>query len=185
MDMVPEEVWANLPPDPEITELEERRGTLKQGQYRIQGLNDEAEIRELTETIRTKRDRREKRVLLEHREYYFCNSPTWDIEKQARGDVVEKEEYADPAIDLVIPECARLAELLCHQPEGRTEDQIFRGRIEATDLMVFLCDKGKTAKSDRGPSCSSSKKIPGLSSSLRLSQTSFPCSWRRSSVPAA
>ncbi len=30
-DMVPPDVWANLAPDPEITELEERRAELKQG----------------------------------------------------------------------------------------------------------------------------------------------------------
>ncbi|KAI0398656.1 hypothetical protein F4802DRAFT_603826 [Xylaria palmicola] len=36
-DMVPPEVWANLKLDPEITELEQRRAELKQGQYRFDG----------------------------------------------------------------------------------------------------------------------------------------------------
>lgn len=53
--MVPDEVWANLEPDPNIVALETEREVLKRGQYRIQGNEDEAKIRELTDEIRTKR----------------------------------------------------------------------------------------------------------------------------------
>lgn len=87
-----------MPSDPEISELEERRARLKQGQYRIQGREDEAEIRELTDKIRTKRAHRDKRIVKEYREYYFYHRPTWDIERQARGEV--EEEYADPGYRL-------------------------------------------------------------------------------------
>ena len=75
-DMVPDFVWANLQPDPEIAELEERRTELKQGQYRFQGREDEAEIRQLTEMIRSKRQQREKQIVKDYREYYFYNRPT-------------------------------------------------------------------------------------------------------------
>jgi hypothetical protein len=70
-DMVPDEVWANLAPDPEIVELEEQRAQLKRGKYRIEGHEDEEEIRQLTNKIRTKRAYREKQVVKEYREDYF------------------------------------------------------------------------------------------------------------------
>lgn len=62
-DMVPAEVWTNLPPDPEIASLEEERAKLKQGQYRLQGYRDEAKIRQLTDMIRSKRAQRDKRIV--------------------------------------------------------------------------------------------------------------------------
>ncbi|KAF5962953.1 hypothetical protein FBULB1_13691 [Fusarium bulbicola] len=130
-DMVPDEVWANLPPDPEIVELEEQREQLKQGKYRIEGHENEEEIRRLTNEIRTKRAYREKQ----------------DIEQQARGK--EEEEYTEPVIDMHIPERNRLANILCHQPDGLTEDQVLEQRIEAIQLMVALCDKRETVKRHR------------------------------------
>ncbi|KAK1769640.1 hypothetical protein QBC33DRAFT_531460 [Phialemonium atrogriseum] len=60
-----DEVWANLAPDPEIAELEERRAELKQGQYRIDGQENEAGIRELAATIRSKRSQGEKEIVKE------------------------------------------------------------------------------------------------------------------------
>ncbi|KZZ97717.1 FluG domain-containing protein [Moelleriella libera RCEF 2490] len=109
-DMVPEEVWAKQPPDPEIVNWEAERATLEQGRYRIAGSEDEDKIRVLTEDIRKKKTQSEKRIVKEYSEYYFCNRPTWDIEAQARGEV--EEEYEVPTMDLVIPERARLAEVL-------------------------------------------------------------------------
>ncbi|KAG6989071.1 hypothetical protein FocnCong_v020885 [Fusarium oxysporum f. sp. conglutinans] len=70
-DMVPDEVWANLAQDPEIVELEEQRAQLKRGKYRIEGHEDEEEIRQLTNKIRTKRAYLEKQVVKEYREDYF------------------------------------------------------------------------------------------------------------------
>ncbi|KAJ9419892.1 hypothetical protein FOXG_15582 [Fusarium oxysporum f. sp. lycopersici 4287] len=143
-DMVPDEVWANLAPDPEIVELEEQRAQLKQGKYRIVGRDNEEEIRRLSNKIRTKRACREKQVVKEYREDYFYHRPTWDIEQQARGE--EEEEYIEPTIDVHIPERNRLANILCHQPDSLTEGQILERRIEAIQLMVALCDKRETAK---------------------------------------
>ncbi|EXL40377.1 hypothetical protein FOCG_17143 [Fusarium oxysporum f. sp. radicis-lycopersici 26381] len=146
-DMVPDEVWANLAPDPEIVELEEQRAQLKRGKYRIEGQENEEEIRQLTNKIRTKRAYREKQVVKEYREDYFYHRPTWDIEQQARGE--EEEEYTEPVIDVHIPERDRLANILCHQPDGLTEDQVLEQRIEAIQLMVSLCDKRETVKRHR------------------------------------
>ncbi|PQK15629.1 hypothetical protein BB8028_0005g11410 [Beauveria bassiana] len=146
-DMVPDEVWANQPPDPEIVELEEERTKLKQGKYRIEDSQHEERIRTLTDEIRNKRTQRDRLTVKEYREYYFYNRPTWDIEAQARGEV--DEEFEQPAIDLVIPEQARLAEILCLQPDGWTDDELFEYRVEAIDLMVALCDKKETGKTRR------------------------------------
>lgn len=146
-DMVPEKVWANLSPDPEIVKLEEQRAQLKQGKYRIEGHENENKIRKLTYEIRMKRVQYEKQVVKEYREDYFYFRPTWDIERQARGE--EEEEYVEPVIDVTIPERTRLAEILCHQPDNLTGDEIFQQRIEAINLMVALCDKRETVKRDR------------------------------------
>ncbi|KAF4333420.1 hypothetical protein FBEOM_12766 [Fusarium beomiforme] len=79
------------PPDPEIVELEEQRAQLKRGKYRVEGHENEREIRRLINKIRTKRAYREKQVVKEYPEDYFYHRPTWDIEQQARGE--EEEEY--------------------------------------------------------------------------------------------
>ncbi|KAJ3499414.1 hypothetical protein NLG97_g349 [Lecanicillium saksenae] len=146
-DMVPENVWANQLPDPEIVKLEEERATLKQGSYRVDGSEHEERIRALTDEIRNRKTQRDRTTVKEYREYYFYNRPTWDIEAQARGEV--DEEYEQPAIDLVIPERARLAEILCLQPDGWTDEELFKHRVETIDLMVALCDKKETGKTRR------------------------------------
>ncbi|KAL8310634.1 hypothetical protein RB597_010464 [Gaeumannomyces tritici] len=144
-DMVPAEVWANLLPDPEIVELEKQRAALKRGQYRIHGRENEKAVRVLTEEIKRKRAQREDRVVKQYREYYFYHRPTWDIERQARGEV--EEEYEEPKVELNIPERARLAEIWCDQPDW-SDDEILRHRIEAIDLMVSLCNKRETRRRD-------------------------------------
>ncbi|RSL47928.1 hypothetical protein CEP54_013160 [Fusarium duplospermum] len=143
-DMVPDEVWANLAPDPEIVELEEQRAQLKQGTYRIEGHEHEKRIRKLANEIRVKRTQRVKQVVKEYREDYFYHRPTWDIERQARGE--EEEEYEEPVIDVTVPEREKLTEILCHQPNDLTEDQIAQQRIESIDLMVALCGKRETVR---------------------------------------
>lgn len=146
-DMVPAEVWEELQPDPEITTLKEQRTALRQGKYRYQGLEVESQIRELTDKIRCKEARYEERIVREYRKYYFYNSPTWELERQARGE--QTDEYAEPAIDLVIPERARLAEILRHQPKDLTDEQLYQRRIEVLDLYVALCGKKETVKGKR------------------------------------
>ncbi len=61
-DMVPDEVWELMPPDPEIEALKEERARLKGGRYRIKGSENEAKIRELTKLIATKEQQRKKTI---------------------------------------------------------------------------------------------------------------------------
>ncbi|KAK8093139.1 FluG domain-containing protein [Apiospora kogelbergensis] len=137
-DMVPYEVWANWPPDPEIRELEVQRAELKGGQYRFDGREDEDKIWELTNQIAQKRSQREKRIVQEYRE-------------ASRGG--EVEQYEEPAIDLVIPERARLAEILCHQPDDLCDEERTRRNIKVVDLYVALCGKRERVKrSEPNPS---------------------------------
>ncbi|KAK3379574.1 hypothetical protein B0T24DRAFT_647132 [Lasiosphaeria ovina] len=82
-DMVPAEVWTNLPPDPEIASLEEERAKLKQGQYRLQGYRDEAKIRQLTDMIRSKRAQRDKRIVLVKKQTGYGEVIAW-LEQQTR-----------------------------------------------------------------------------------------------------
>jgi len=44
-DMVPDAVWENMPPDPEITALRQRRAELKGDSYLVQGHEHEEEVR--------------------------------------------------------------------------------------------------------------------------------------------
>ncbi|KAI8956828.1 FluG domain-containing protein [Daldinia sp. FL1419] len=149
-DMVPNKVWAGLELDFNIVALEEERKELKRGQYRIRGSKDEAKIRALTDQIRTKRAQREDQIVKEYRQYYFYNRPTWDLERQVRGE--DMEEYAEPAIDLVILERTQLAKLLCYQPKKLSDEEMFQRRIEVVNLCVALGGKRETVKRSRtGP----------------------------------
>ncbi|KEY73695.1 hypothetical protein S7711_09571 [Stachybotrys chartarum IBT 7711] len=151
-DMVPDEIWNSLPPDPRLAELEAQRDKLKNGQYRVQGKDNEAEVRRLTNEIQKLRAQRKKAVQRLYRKYYFYHRPTWDIEKQiarALEDDEESEEddkYEPPPINLHIPERARLAHILCHQADDLTNDDLRNLRIEATGLMTALCNKRETVK---------------------------------------
>ena len=145
-DMVPDEVWANLPPNPEIVKLEKQRTAFKQGQYRIRGRKNEAKIRELTEKIKRRRAQRENMAVRDYREYYFYHRPTWDVERQALGEV--EEEYKKPKVKLNIPERARLADIWCNQPNNWFNDEIFHHRIKVIDLMVSFCNKRETRRRD-------------------------------------
>ena len=141
-DMVPDEVWEMMPPDPEIAALEAERAQLKGGQYRIKGTQNEDRVRELTRLIATKEAQRKNAVRRAYREDYFHNRPTWDIE----ADGQEEEEYVEPAIDLHIPERAQLAEILCNQPDNLSSTELLELRIQAAELMVVLCGKRETVK---------------------------------------
>ncbi|OXV05933.1 hypothetical protein Egran_06299 [Elaphomyces granulatus] len=145
-NMVPDEVWENMPADPDIVELEAERAELKSGKHRIRGTDNEQRIRDLTKEIRTKRANRRKDIQREYRMDYFYNRPTWEIEEQAKG---EEEVYIKPTVKLCIPERAQLAKILCEQPKDLSSKKLLELRIEAADLMVALCDKRETVK--RGP----------------------------------
>ena len=75
-NMVPDEVWENMPADPEIVELEAERAEFKSGKHRIRGTDNEQRIRDLTKEIRTKRANRRKDIQREYRMDYFYNRPT-------------------------------------------------------------------------------------------------------------
>jgi hypothetical protein len=47
-DILPDEVLNSLPPNPIIIELEVRSDELQNGKYRLQGSDDEKEVRQLT-----------------------------------------------------------------------------------------------------------------------------------------
>jgi hypothetical protein len=184
--MVPKEVWTGLALDPNIQKLEQQRTTLRQGNYQIEGHHDEKKIRKLTNEIRLKRAQRQKEVVKAYREHYFYHRPTWDIEMQARGE--EEEEYVEPVIDVVIPTRARLAEILCHQPDDLNEDQILQCRIEAIDLMVALCDKRETVKRDRvqlrvSPERPIKAESPGVDGEVAPSPDPFPLLMQATQCP--
>ena len=140
--MVPDEVWEDMKPDPEIEELERRRQQLKGGQYRIAGQDCEKEVRELTYQIGVKKDKRTKDVEKEYRRYVFHNRPNWDIEDQFSGKAVNvEEEYVPPDINLQIPERAQLAHILRNQPSDLSDEAINELRIEVAALSSKLCKK--------------------------------------------
>lgn len=123
------------------------RPILKGGQYRIQDKENEEEIRNLTKKIATKRAQRTKTIQREYRDYYFYNRPTWDIERNARGE--DPEEYLELTIDLCIPERAQLAAILIYQPKDLSYDSLLDLRIEAAELMTKLYYKQETVKRAR------------------------------------
>lgn len=143
-NMVPEEVWARLPADPEIQALERRRDELRSGQYRVRGSEHEAEIRWLTDEIGRKGTQRDERIITSHRKHYFQNRSTWDIDRLFQGE--GEEEYIEPEISLQIPERAELARLLRNQPRNLTDEDLFQLRIKVADLTVALCGRKESNK---------------------------------------
>ncbi|KAL2263081.1 hypothetical protein VTK26DRAFT_8306 [Humicola hyalothermophila] len=143
-DMVPDEVWELIPPDPEIEALKAERARLKGGRYRVKGLENENKIRELTRLIATKEQQRKSAIRRDYRKHYFYNRPTWDMDADR-----QEEEYVEPAIDLQIPERAQLAEILSNQPDNLSPAELLELRIQAAELMVILCGKRETVKPDR------------------------------------
>ncbi|KAJ4307350.1 hypothetical protein N0V88_000734 [Collariella sp. IMI 366227] len=135
-DIVPDEVWEMMPPDPQLAALEAERAQLKGGQYRIKGIKNENRVRELTKLIATKKAQRKNAIRRAYREDYFYNRPTWDIEADG-----QEEEYVELTIDLHISERAQLAEILCNQPDNLSSAELLELRIQAAELMVILPDR--------------------------------------------
>jgi chemotaxis methyl-accepting protein methylase len=90
---VPDDIFAALPPDPDITALEQEREQLKAGTYRIHGTDIEAEVRQLTTAIGSARSRRRKIISEEYRADYFRRRPTEDIEIQNSGQTGRRTVY--------------------------------------------------------------------------------------------
>lgn len=156
-DMVPEDVWNNLPPDSEIEALEQERERLKAGRYQYKGSEHEKEIRALTSQIRRKRTARLQQVQQKYREYYFHNRPTWDIEMQdddaeialdGDEDAANNDDggCSEPEIDLDIPERKTLADILCKQPDILSPEEPPEQRILAGEAMVLLMDRRETSR---------------------------------------
>ncbi|KAG8852526.1 hypothetical protein FRB96_008621 [Tulasnella sp. 330] len=135
-DMVPDEVWDLLPPDPEIQELEQRRAALKGTGYRVKGSQHEKEIQRISTKLSAKKVRRKKMVKQRYRLYYFHNRPTWDLERQANGQAPVDD--GKPARNLKLGPRAVLATLLCDQPDDLSPDELHRRRIEAGIAFVSL-----------------------------------------------
>lgn len=134
---VPDDVLAALPPDPNITSLEQKREELKAGVYRVRGTDVETEVRRLTATINSARNKRRIVISEEYREDYFCRRPTEDIERHNKGQ--EEEEYIEPAIEHQIPQRKQLADLICTRvPDITPQDAVDR-RVQTAELMHALC----------------------------------------------
>ena len=134
---VPDDVLAALPPDPDITALEQQREQLKAGAYRVQGTDVEAEVRRLTAAIGSARSRRRNIISEEYRADYFRRRPTEDIERQNSGQ--EEEEYIEPAVEHQIPQRTQLADLICTRVTDITPQDAVKRRIQTADLMQALC----------------------------------------------
>jgi hypothetical protein len=108
---IPDNVLAALPPDPDVTILEQEREKLKARVYRVQGTDIEAEVRRLTTVIGSTRSRHRNIISKEYRTDYFRRRPTEDIEKQNSGQ--REEEYIEPVVQYQIPQRIQLANLIC------------------------------------------------------------------------
>ncbi|KAG4427387.1 hypothetical protein IFR05_017130 [Cadophora sp. M221] len=134
---VPDDVLAALPPDPNITALEQEREKLKAGAYRVQGTDVEAEVRRLTTAIGSARSRRRNIISEEYRADYFRRRPTEDIERQNRGQ--EEEEHIEPVVQHHIPQRRQLVDLICTRITDITLQDAVDRRIETAELMQALC----------------------------------------------
>ena len=150
-----------MKPDLEVLELEEERKTLKAGKHQYRNGNENSErIEEIDRRIRTLKAQQAKEVRKKYREYYFENRPTWDIEQQDGnndddGDMVTddagsdlNDDFNEPDIDLDIPERAKLARLVCKQPENLSDDELLERRIQFGECMVALMSKRETVRRD-------------------------------------
>ena len=60
-----------------------------------------------------------------------------------------QKDYIEPVVDLRIPERAKLAQLLCDQPLGLSDEEICKRRIRAADLWSALCKRQEKPKRSR------------------------------------
>ncbi|KAH7016562.1 FluG domain-containing protein [Microdochium trichocladiopsis] len=128
-NMVPEEVWDNLPPDGEISRLQEERQRLKGGKYRIGDNPYQQKIQALTREIARRKSRRFKRVCQEYRAYYFDTRPTLDIETQVEG--IKHPDWTTPDFEAEIPARKDLANILCKQSDNLSDNQLQALRTSA------------------------------------------------------
>ncbi|KAG6829647.1 hypothetical protein H0H87_010612 [Tephrocybe sp. NHM501043] len=135
-NMVPKEVWAQLPPDSEIVGLQQRRALLKGAGLGVKDSSHKEEIDRLTARINALGGRRRKAVRAWYRKWYFDNRPTWDLARQAHGEAPVGNDK--PEIDVQLRPRARLAELLCDQPDDLGPEELSARRVEVGNHMVDL-----------------------------------------------
>lgn len=183
-NMVPAEVWKNMPPDAEIMRLESELAKLKGNEFRIEGRDNEKEIRAAVRKLRTKKSQRTKNIQDEFRRFYFHNSSNWEVERQLRGvvegDEKEEEEYMRPAINLQIPERAELAVVLIDQPDNLSSEELNKRRIQAAELMTALNQKREAPNRRR----IQKTEHAGLVTTEKLPEpTSFPLVMKETQCP--
>lgn len=183
-NMVPVEVWQNIPLNSGITDLQRELANLKGGDFRVEGRDNEKDIRQLVQKIRSKKSQWTKKVQATYRQYYFQKSSNWEIERQLRGeektdDEVEGE-YVRPAINLHIPERAEVAEILVNQIDDLSPDELNKIRIRVVELMTYLNQKRETVKRKRIPQ----RGDGGLAAIEELSMLdSFPLPMKKTQCP--
>jgi Protein of unknown function (DUF3435) len=134
---VPDDILAALPPDPDITALEQQQEQLKAGAYRVQGTRVETEVRRLTAAISSARSKYRNIISEEYRADYFRRRPTEDIERQNKGQ--EEEEYTEPVVEHQIPQRSLLADLICTRVTDITPQDAIQRRIQTAGLIQVLC----------------------------------------------
>lgn len=185
--MVPVDVWKNMPPNAEIINLQRELLNLKGSDFRIEGRDNEKDIRQLAQKIRSKKSQWTKKVQATYRQYYFQKSSNWEVERQLRGEVEAdeegeegEEEYVRPAINLHIPERAEVAEILVNQDDDLSPEKLNETRIRVIELMTKLNQKRETVKRKRIPQ----KGHAGLAAIEELSVLdSFPLLMKNTQCP--
>jgi hypothetical protein len=165
-DMVPDGVWALLPPDPAIQALEQERARLKGGQFRIKGSQHKGAVKRLTALVSTRRAIWKETVQKQYRLYYFQNRPTWDLEWQAYSEAPVEE--SKPPRDPQLPERAALARFRCDQPDDLSPEELHQRRIEVGSSMPRSAVGADPARDPRLPRHFCRRHVPVSQRQQRL-----------------
>ena len=91
-DMVPDEVWAPLPPDSDIEDSRGEGVHSKGSQFRVRDPSYEKNVTHLTTTISSKKARRKEMVKERYRLFYSDIHPSWELQRQAIGEVPGEDD---------------------------------------------------------------------------------------------
>ena len=130
-NMVPDEVWASLPLDLEVVELERRRTALKGGKYCIKGSPYEREVWLLT---RSRPGLSGGRRRSSNYTDSIISTTVPPGTSCSRKMVKGPSSMTSPQLS----ERAALAELLCHQPDDLSPEELHRHCIRAGTCMGNL-----------------------------------------------
>ncbi|OQV09690.1 hypothetical protein CLAIMM_13783 [Cladophialophora immunda] len=178
-NMVPQEIWDQLRPHPNVLELEKKRVRLKVGKYYYHGNLNKEDSKEIGKTIRALKAQRVKDVIKQYRKFYFESRPTWDIEQQDGGssddvDMDDPDEDLDdgfhrPDIDLDIPERAQLAQLVYKQAARGLERDIIAQRA-AEEVEVKASPRSSRIDMDAIPKHDSSDTTTTAATDTRITK---------------